>query len=786
MLMKGPIGLKRSESLKPQKDPDAYSVLAACYGSQTEPTTFVMLDVDGECIDQLQWKLLSTRANRTRRPAEMQEQENRLKGFIRRHEPDVIALGINGLDSRDLHADITKILSEMTAEMPAAEDDSVYHIDKVKIEWVPEDVARIYEVSPAAVNQFPEYSNITRRAISVGRRLQDPLAEIAGLADEKDDITSLKFHKYQDVVPKDSFREALERALVYVSNRVGADINKMVLHKHLASTLKFISGLGPRKANYFLQRVSSLEGATLKCRRDLVEEDIVGKNIFINCAGFIRIKENDLITSADFDVLEDTRIHPESYQLALKMSADALEEEGTGGQLQAFVEKVMDAPQTLEDLDLVAYAKDLEEKTTMGKKGITLQDIKNELQRPFWDPRNDYEPLQPEEIFEYMTGETPESFYEGMFIPVTIIRNLGRGRYDRYDRFDGDRGEILVSLDNGLTGRIVSHDLAQEQIEPGSSVLCKILSIRKSNPDSFGVELSCLMRDREEYEAKQANREMQEREKLRMMRQDSEAQKKKAEKKKDARRLKHHRIIKHPDFHNFTHMEAMEFLKDKPEGDVVIRPSSKAADHLTVTFKFYGNKYINLDVKEQNKTDKFSLGKELYIGNIKYDDLDHIENSYVVPMMRNAQQLVEHEKFCAAPREEIENILKQEKAQNPARIPYRIGLDPDHPGRFLIHYMQHRVKAETVVVRPTGYHYHGVDYTHPVKLINAFKSYIQNRGRPNSSQGHHRGGNQPPSRHSSSSSGGSRRPDDRRSSGSSSSSHRHRNGGSSSSSGYRA
>lgn len=773
LAISGPYGMHRAhlkDNHQDQLRPELMSTLIACQGSETEPTTFVFIDVDGQVVDHLQWIVPNTPFNQRTRPREVQEQRDLLKGFIRRHEPDIIAVGVNGMSSRRLFMDMSLILEEMkqdtagtssastpgdrrSAELDnqrdnnADEDDEYdrlfrdshersrsrervedrpeleqgYNISAIKVVWVPEDVARVFEVSTRARNELPDLTGIMRRAVSIGRRLQDPLTEVAGLCNESMDVLSLRLHRLRDAVPRDVLVTHAERALVRAVNAVGVDINRMISRKHTATVLPFLSGLGPRKAQYMLTRIAQLPGAHLLARKDLLEEHITDKVVFKNCVGFIRITyytatDPDLSTK---DVLEETRIHPEAYILTVKMCTDAIECEDDPDTQQLAVERVMSDPRRLDELDLDAYAAALAQLKEYGRMEVTLRNIRNELQRPFRDPRGDFCPLTDDELFELMTGETDETLHSGIVVSAVITRV-------------GPRGFSVRLSDSELFGFVpINCADSAEQLQIGQGVLCVVTGIDKK---AYSVTLDArssvvlpLTAHGGEAAASGADAVASPSARMHQQRRQQLQQQK--------RRL-HQRQIDYPYFENVDYDGAINRLQDKPVGELVVRPSRKGDDHLSITFKFFGDKYINVDVQERDKKDRFSLGQRLFIAKQEFQSLDHIEVEYVTAMVEKARKLMDYKYYVDETKEQIEATLRREKGQNRRSIPYRIALHPDHPGKFIIYYLlgNTRIKHDSVTITAHGFEFHRKEYNGVSKLINAFKRYVQDSLRLRMSQ----------------------------------------------------
>jgi transcription elongation factor SPT6 len=696
--------------------PTRHCVMACCAGEEKEMTTFVMLDSDGNLTETYQWQYDQLKYLQWRNDQEYDQgkqmilksnpeskklasmQENELREFIKQHNPHVIAVATTGLNSLKLYELLDKIIRELR--------------DKIRckgVYYTPDDFARIYEVSKRANREFPGKANIVKRAVSIGRRLNDPLTEIAGLFNTNNDILCFKYHDLQGMLPVDYFASIVEQSFVKIVNQVGVDINRIMNAKHLQSTLRFVGGLGPRKADQIIKAIQARKQPYLTKRKQLVDPVEnggigIGKIVFMNCAGFIRIIPPPGVSHAEFDILDNTRIHPENYRYAIKIATDALDAEDEDE--DAAIDAIMKQPELLDELDLVAYAEELE-KRGLGKKHDILEDIKAELKAPFRDPRFEFEDLKqdPQRLFNYVTGGG--SVQTGQLVSALILRE---------DKRNKTKGGYYCLLDNGLNAYLpVERIRSLKELTPGTTIECLVEEIFFK---SFTIILS--------YDDKAIEDKRRE-----QMVIPSSPQAKPKRKKRQVKRN-----ISHPNYRNFTYGQAVEYLTQKPEGEVIVRPSSKGPDHLAVTFKFFDDQYINLDVKEEDKADISSLGRKLKIKDRTYSDIDEICVRYVQEFMDFAKKLIKHHKFNPGKPEEIEQKLMQEKKENPKSIPYRIGFNPKQPGSFIIYYLpNNRVKKQYLSVTPEGYMFNQRSFPSVTKLLNAFKtSHSQNQVvRPSSS-----------------------------------------------------
>ena len=166
------------------------------------------------------------------------------------------------------------------------------------------------------------------------------------------------------------------------------------------------------------------------------------------------------------------------------------------------------------------------------------------------------------------------------------------------------------------------------------------------------------------------------------------------------------RVIAHPSFHNINFKQAEKMMETMGQGDVIIRPSSKGENHLTVTWKVSDGIYQHMDVREEGKENTFSLGATLWINSEEFEDLDEIVARYVQPMASFARDLLNHKYYqdCSGgDRKKLEELLIKTK-KKPTFIPYFICACKELPGKFLLGYQpQGKPRIEYVTMTPEGF-----------------------------------------------------------------------------------
>ena len=261
------------------------------------------------------------------------------------------------------------------------------HLPKnVQIFSVNEDGASIYSASKTARDEFPDYDVTVRGAVSIGRRLMDPLAELV-----KIDPSSIGVGQYQKDVNQTDLKHSLDQTVISCVNRVGVNLNTASTH-----LLTYISGLGPQLAQNIVDYRTA--NGPFHNRKELLKVPRLGAKAFEQAAGFLRVPDSD-------QPLDNSAVHPESYGIVERMAKD----------LKCTVQELMKSPELRAKIDINKYVTD--------KVGLpTLTDIMAELEKPGRDPRG---PLRK---FEFSNEvHTIEDVKAGMELPgiISNITNFG-------------------------------------------------------------------------------------------------------------------------------------------------------------------------------------------------------------------------------------------------------------------------------------------------------------------------------------------------------------------------
>ncbi|CAK7339903.1 unnamed protein product [Dovyalis caffra] len=691
---------QRKESDVSMDDEAAPRVMACCWGPGKPATTFVMLDSSGEVLDVLYTGSLTLRSQNVNDQQRKKNDQQRVLKFMTDHQPHVVVLGAVHLSCTRLKDDIYEIIFKMVEENPR---DVGHEMDELSIVYGDESLPRLYENSRISSDQLPGQSGIVKRAVALGRYLQNPLAMVATLCGPAREILSWKLNSLENFLTPDEKYVVIEQVMVDATNQVGLDINLATSHEWLFAPLQFISGLGPRKAAS-LQRSLVRTGAIFT-RKDFVTVHGLGKKVFVNAVGFLRVRRSGLAASSSqfIDVLDDTRIHPESYGLAQELAKDIYEKDSgdvndDDDALEMAIEHVKERPNLLKTF---AFDKYLEDKKRDNKKD-TFMDIRRELIQGFQDWRKQYkEPTQDEEFY-MISGESEDTLAEGRIIQATVRRVQG--------------GKAICALESGLTGILMKEDYADDwrdipelsdKLREDDILTCKIKSIQKNRYQVFLVCKDSEMR---------SNRYQQVRNLDDYYHEDQSSLRSEQDKvRKDREHAKKHfkpRMIVHPRFQNITADEAMEFLSDKDPGESIIRPSSRGPSYLTLTLKVYDGVYAHKDIT-------------LKIGEDTFEDLDEVMDRYVDPLVGYLKAMLGYRKFRSGTKAEVDELLRIEKSQQPTRIVYSFGISHEHPGTFILTYIRStNPHHEYVGLYPKGFKFRKRMFEDIDRLVAYFQKHI--------------------------------------------------------------
>ncbi|EDV44490.1 uncharacterized protein Dana_GF20387 [Drosophila ananassae] len=739
-------------------------VLSLAYDPDQSVAAFcAVTTVEGDISDYLRLPNILKRKNSHNAEEKSQKLHDlrKLSDFIKMKKPHVVVIGAESRDAQAIQTDIKEILKELeTSEQ----------FPPIEVELIDNELAKIYANSKKGESDFKEYPALLKQAVSLARKMQDPLVEYSQLCDADDEILCLRYHPLQERVPRELLLEQLSLEFINRTSEVGLDINLMVQNSRTVNLLQYTCGLGPRKGQALLKLLKQ-SNQRLENRTQLVTVCHLGPKVFINCSGFIKIDTSSLgdSTEAYVEVLDGSRVHPETYEWARKMAIDAMEYDDEETNPAGALEEILESPERLKDLDLDAFAVELE-RQGFGSKSITLYDIRNELSCLYKDYRTPYTKPSAEELFDMLTKETPDSFYVGKCVTAMVtgftyrrpqgeqLDNANPVRIESSDswqcpfchkddfpelaevwnHFDanacpGQASGVRVRLENGLPGFIHIKNLSDKQVRnPEERVrVSQMIHVRiiKIDIDRFSVDCSSKTAD-----LKDVNNEWRPRRDAfydfvteeQDNRKASDAKAKALKRKTYARR-----VIAHPSFFNKSYAEVVAMLAEADQGEVALRPSSKSKDHLTATWKVADDIFQHIDVREEGKENEYSLGRSLWIGTEEFEDLDEIIARHITPMALAARELIQYKYYkpntCPVngnERDFMEGILRDEKTRDPKKIHYFFTASRSMPGKFLLSYLpKTKVRHEYVTVMPEGYRFRGQIFDTVNSLLRWFKEH---------------------------------------------------------------
>ncbi|HRO43264.1 MAG TPA: Tex family protein [Flavipsychrobacter sp.] len=294
------------------------------------------------------------------------EAENKVRSLVQQYDIQAIAVG-DGTAGRETE----QFIKKLSLGLP--------------VFLVNEDGASIYSASEIAREEFPEQDVTVRGAVSIGRRLMDPLAELV-----KIDPKSIGVGQYQHDVNQVRLKERLDQTVESCVNAVGVNLN--TASKHL---LSYVSGIGPSIADNIIKHRSAIGG--FQNRKQLLQVPRLGAKAFEQCAGFLKVKESD-------NPLDASAVHPEAYDVVLKMAKD----------LEMDVKQLVGNAEVVNKISVQQYVSE-----TIGLH--TVQDILKELKKPGLDPRSEAQ------AFEFANIYSIEDVHIGLIVPgvVTNITRFG-------------------------------------------------------------------------------------------------------------------------------------------------------------------------------------------------------------------------------------------------------------------------------------------------------------------------------------------------------------------------
>lgn len=751
-------------------------IMGLCWGPGTPPTTLVILDAAGNMVDFMHCPQLSGPIPRPRivpgRTYSIHEDPKKnkdsvaIQNFIESHQPHAIVIGVGHAESLALHDDIQNILDNILDKNARAFTSS----ETGGVVLIPSEdsVASLWEISEAAKEEMPSAAPVVRHAVALARQALDPLAVLCSLCGPTKEVLSLPLHPLQASLGEDERMRAVEETLTTAVAQVGVDINAAVANPWMAAPLPFVPGLGPRKAQALLRAISRA-GGFIESRIQAMNEfkHVLGINVFRNVAPFLRVKASSKAAmNLELDPLDNTRIHPECYDLAVAVAQSAIH----GVDEDAVVEHAMAAPGEVENLVLSSYddhlqdqdkqAQEAEEQgqevewapgtiALRGKTRIsTLIDIQFEFMAPYGDFRapkvvQSDKPLWEKNpsLFYWAAGESSSTLKPGRKVEARI----------RFGKEDLVR--VVIPELNNIEGLIHPANVSSKA-QGGKTLDCKdyfkqgdtvMAVITHIDPEKRVVELgtsSTLLNDELKWERRYLHEDL---DKDYFLPTERELIQEKMEGRRRANKAVKgvRRAIRHPLFRNLQMADAAAALTAEdggpeggpvPVGTAIVRPG-KSSRGLYLTMRLPADQVWHLAIQEKGKpTADLRLAPPLAVAPLPdkeevYDDLDELAARFVDPLASALRALVMHRKWKGGGNGQrptswaaIQNMLRMERQQTPNAAAYCLAADERRPGAFYLGYcMGNTPHREFFVVLPDGFYYRKTIFSTVEKMIDAFK-----------------------------------------------------------------
>ncbi|MEW5298699.1 MAG: hypothetical protein WDW36_001791 [Sanguina aurantia] len=625
-----------------------------------------------------------------------------------------------------------------------------------------------------------------RRAVALGRLHLDPLSILCSLAGPDCEITAAKLVDLQEggALDSDDVARAAERVLVTAVAQVGVELNLAANVPWRAAPLAFVPGLGPRKAAALLKGVQR-HGNQVSKRAELYRGwKLLSKVVFRNCGPYLRISTGGLpsLSNLELGVLDNSRIHPESYRMATSMVSSATGDDD--------VEAAVEEPSKLDALDLLPLVEPIAQPS--GKGLATLIDIQQELVAPHGELRGGLRELTELQKFYLVHHESAETLKEGRLVEVKVTfvlghclkvqlvgcgaegRVLGRNvctelqrqadgtshgkEFDDLRKYfgEGDR----VSPKDSVSQHPSRGRLPASRLPPGSphahsmaglQVVCwvfmaRVIGVtlerdRRDDIEKAVVDLSLVKEDIGDHEKYERMYCAAQERYYEPTTNDARKVAQRANVQKKVRQLVK-RPINHPYFKNISPTDATSLLlvNGSPAGTAIIRPDYRfRSDVLNITMVMFKGKdneaiFHAQDVFEAAKakgpaahlTVALPLSIDLKasgLGTCTYEDLDELHSRYVEPLGERIVEVTSHRKFQNLPESDVEKLVLREHAVNRNATYYYIHLadKPTPQCRITFTTSEGKYHHETFVPNPDGFYFRQTIYTSLERMLAAFK-----------------------------------------------------------------
>lgn len=763
--------------------------------------------------------------------------KSQLKSIISRSKAHVIIIGIGSGGRRvmRLQSDIMLVLKEMA--VAKTEDEvrpnrplmlSAVEVAALKEPILPgseidetEKIRRILSKHVVLCDEFParvyartKWADIgltmdamtllEKRAIGLARMAQEPLWVYSAIGQEEEHALHLKCHPYHYFATPGDRMLALQRALFRAVCTTGVDINRLLRLPHTQPMLAYVGGLGIHKGKALIKALENVLGEEdrgLLSRKHLWSQNYVGRKVFLSTAAFLRVRNPELHSGGStkraveirrsklgrksrgrrrdedvniFDPMDDSRIHPEHYAIAIKIADEALRDDD--GKLRTDItaadeyqesmgmtSAVIDDPSGLARLALDEYAAHLEDRGR-GSLYETVKIIASEFQGPFKDYRRALTSPEPKALFYLVTGADPVMVRVGSSLTATSCQlRMRKNLLPDGNNVVGIACQLPDDIRGFIPWREFSDDTDplsdsdfRQLVPDGSSLGCRIIKFEflrfeavlssklslMADPNTILDYVPLVNTNDEAYrpypkvDNVEANGGRIHREatgdlsgRNRMRKQTNETM--------SRLRARAKPVVQHSFFRDIPGFQALNLLRSMLPGDIIIRPSQYTKDCIVFSCKFA----VDLPGMDSERSmrgvfhkdchmdhdDDESAPWRLRVDNNMFEHVDQALEQYFRPIISNLTEALDHRKFKAGSEKSLETFISSEKRRCPKSIPYVFGLSERRPTSFVLVYIpgSTSVKREEVSVVPDGYKLRNVLHKNIDVLITWFKNNMR-------------------------------------------------------------
>lgn len=708
----------------------------------------------------------------------------------------VVGIGSGGRSSIRLKDDLRHVLVGMLKEDQLDHMLTPDQLDRFKVEaasiqgsenlfkyvdpyvtCIDESAAKLYAHSKWATVGLPVegITLLEKRGLALARMAQEPLTIYTSIATDPDVAPRLAMHENHFQLRPAQRQSALVRALVRSVCTTGVDVNRLMSLPHHKCTLEFVGGLGKYKAHALmtaLEKAFTEDDKVLPSRKDLWTKEFLGRGVFMSAAAFLRVRDPELHFGGSteqavnlrkrliersrsrrarkgdddgapkfFDPMDDSRIHPEHYAVAIKIADESLRNDD--GDLRIEVENggdipkaarvtaaVLDDPSGLRRLALDEYAEHLYS-LQRGKLYETVKLIAREFHGTFADFRRPLVSPHSQAIFYMTTKASPYELRVGSKLMATQCRIAPRG------------DSIFCKVSHNVQGVIFQQNFSDEELNAqdfkqlvpdGCSINCRVMMCEW---DRFRVRLAAKLSVLNNPKFIQGYVELVDTSDstyrpypkqslgagLRQSVQEVESRSIQGPDRRMRRKApggkREKTVVSHRHYRDITGPTAVETLRNALPGDVIIRPSAYNKDAFIFSCKFAAlenpqntvpRDIFHIEfVVERNPGDDETMAR-LRIGTDAFDDIDEALEQFIHPIIGNLKEALDNRKFRNGAEDSLKTTVHEEKKAYPKTIPYYIGLSEKRDLHLILAYVPgtKTPRLEYIQVIPHGYRFREV------------------------------------------------------------------------------